>query len=184
MVTNYGVGGTTLMRAADAPYVNTSAFKLASASDADIVVLMLGTNDAKKQNWPLAPKHFLEDYKAMIEVFRAMPSRPEILIMSPPPLYRDGVYGMLQVAVNTELQRYVPLVARANGLRPPVDLFSLWQSHCPIEAGTPGHAPSSTDVYCDWVGSGGRDGCHPDNVGYGKLAEVVRDTILEKNRRL
>ena len=26
---------------------------------------------------------------------------------------------------------------------------------------------------CDWVGSGGTDGCHPDDVGYGQVAKAV-----------
>ena len=44
-------------------------------------------------------------------------------------------------------------------------------------AGTPGHSPNKTDVPCDWIGGGGRDACHPSNVGYGKLAEAVKKVI-------
>ena len=69
-------------------------------------------------------------------------------------------------------------VAKTNGLPPPIDLFTLYQRHCPIVEGTPGHPPSTKDVPCDWIGAGGVDGCHPDNIGYGKLAHAVHDAIL------
>ena len=50
----------------------------ATASDADIVVIMLGTNDAKANNWKLAAEYFRADYAALIEVFRAMASSPRV----------------------------------------------------------------------------------------------------------
>lgn len=96
-VTNFGVGGTTLLRKGDHPYWNTSAFASASASNADVVVLMLGTNDAKRWQWPKLHGEYEGDYGALISVFKRMPSKPAIFLMRPPPLYRDGVYGMLQV---------------------------------------------------------------------------------------
>jgi lysophospholipase L1-like esterase len=176
-VTNYGVGGTTLLRKGDNPYWNTPAFKAASTSDADIVIIALGTNDAKTQNWQTHSADYPSDYKALIEIFKAMPSKPEVHIAIPPPLYRDGVYGMLQEVVNTELPKLIPTIARDNGLAAPVDVFSLFQTHCPVTAGTPGHPPNSTDVVCDWIGSGGRDACHPDDYGYLQLAKAVRAAI-------
>lgn len=62
-VANYGVGGTTLMRRADNPYWHTSAFAKARGSNADIVVIMLGTNDAKRFQWPTLHGQYVSDYK-------------------------------------------------------------------------------------------------------------------------
>ena len=45
--------------------------------------------------------------------------------MRPPPLYRDGVYGMEQTAINTDLQALVPQVARENNLGDAIDLFKV-----------------------------------------------------------
>ena len=42
-------------------------------------------------------------------------------------------------------------IAKACGLPAPIDIYSLFQKHCPITAGTPGHAANSTDQVCDWV---------------------------------
>ena len=183
-VSNYGVGGTTLLRHADHPYWNTSSFQAAVTSDADIVVVALGTNDAKKQNWDALSSQYPVDYKALVDTFRAMPSRPTVYIAIPPPLYRDGVYGMLQTAINTDLPRLIPQIAAANELPPPIDLFALFQAHCPIVFGTPGHPPNSTDLSCDWIGSGGWDACHPGDVGYLQVAKAVQTAIQQRTSRV
>lgn len=92
-VSNYGVGGTTLLRKGDNPYWKTPAFRAAAASDADVVILMLGTNDAKVWNWGRHAAEYPGDYHDLISVFSSMPSKPRIRIMTPPPLYQDGRYG-------------------------------------------------------------------------------------------
>jgi len=176
-VTNYGVGGTTLLRHADHPYWNTSNFAAATSSDAAIVVIMLGTNDAKTNNWPHLADQYPEDYSALIGVFSAMASKPHVLIMTPPPLYKDLRYNMLQTAINTDLPRLVPKVATDNHLAPPIDLFDVFQGHCPVVGGTPGHPSNATDTPCDWIGCGGVDACHPSNVGYAQVAKAVHDAI-------
>jgi hypothetical protein len=71
----------------------------------------------------------------------------------------------------------VRTLAKAAALPPPIDLFSLFQAHCPVLGGTPGHAPNKTDVPCDWIASGGRDACHPSNEGYGQVAATVKKVI-------
>lgn len=176
-VQNFGVGGTTMLRNADHPYWNTSAYADALAFAPDIVVLMLGTNDAKRGNWGPGGRNlaaqFPADYTAMIKSFTDLSSRPTVHVMVPPPLYFDGCYGMNQTVLNSVFPRVVPDIAQRNGLAVPIDLYTLYQQHCPVVGGTPGHENNSTDVYCDWVGSGGVDGCHPDNTGYGKVAEAV-----------
>jgi lysophospholipase L1-like esterase len=51
-VENFGVSGTTLMTHANNPYQKYPMFQAALASKADVVVIMLGTNDTKASNWP------------------------------------------------------------------------------------------------------------------------------------
>ena len=146
---------------------------------------MLVTNDAKFRNWGPLHAEFPVDYKSMIDASAALTPKPEIYLMAPPPLYQNGRYGMNQTVINT-LFRFpgdgpagVRTLAKNSGLPAPIDryLFSLWQSHCPVVGGTPGHAPNNTDVPCDWIASGGRDACHPSNEGYGKLAAAVKARI-------
>ncbi|MDF1800505.1 MAG: GDSL-type esterase/lipase family protein [Planctomycetota bacterium] len=54
-VRNFGVGGATLLRMADSPFVETKAWREALAWQPDIAVVMLGTNDScdgpGRPNW-------------------------------------------------------------------------------------------------------------------------------------
>ena len=59
-VTNFGAGGATVQKDADSPYWNRTQYALFVNGSYDIVVVMLGTNDAKDKgnggapNWPPA----------------------------------------------------------------------------------------------------------------------------------
>ena len=50
-VKNFGVSGATLLKSGDKPYWKQSEFKSATAFNPNIVVIKLGTNDTKPQNW-------------------------------------------------------------------------------------------------------------------------------------
>eukprot|EP01043_Picozoa_sp_COSAG02_P058170 COSAG02_NODE_7195_length_3126_cov_1.920714_2_plen_431_part_00 len=181
-VMNFGAGGRTMLKKGDNPYWRTGPLKQALASKPAIVVLMLGTNDAKYGNWKGANiAQFPIDYKAMIDEFVALETKPRVYLMVPPPLYQDGRYGMNQTVINTLFPGTGPAgvrtLAKENGLPTPIDLFSLFQGHCPVLGGTPGHPPNKTDVPCDWIARG-TDACHPSNEGYGKVAMAVKAKIL------
>ncbi|HOV77962.1 MAG TPA: GDSL-type esterase/lipase family protein, partial [Sedimentisphaerales bacterium] len=60
-VSNFGVSGATLLRRGDKPYIRESAYTAALASKPDIVVIKLGTNDSKPQNWQYK-EDFVADY--------------------------------------------------------------------------------------------------------------------------
>jgi hypothetical protein len=92
-VTNFGAGGRTMLKKGDNPYWRTGPLKQALASKPQIVVLMLGTNDAKYHNWGPLHAEFPVDFKAMIEAFKNVSTSPRIYLMVPPPLYQDGRYG-------------------------------------------------------------------------------------------
>ena len=84
---------------------------------------------------------------------------------------------MNQTVINSLFPELVPAVAKASDLASPIDLYGLYQKRCPVLPGTPGHAPNATDVYCSIIGSGGVDGCHPNDVGYGLIAAAVKAAI-------
>ena len=199
-VTNFGVGGKTMLKQSHLPpgdhasYWGTEQYLEALSSSADIIVLMLGTNDAKADRWALSGDLFASDYEAMAKDFLAMPSKPTLYVMVPPPLYRDGRYNMNQTVINSLFPSHGAAGIRtiAASLKLPasqiIDLFSMYQKQCPVTGGTLGHPPNSTDVACDWIGwcSGvnsteclGIDACHPNDEGYGQLAKAVRTAIAK-----
>jgi lysophospholipase L1-like esterase len=143
-VTNFGAGGATVQKDADSPYWNRTQYAtFVNGSSYDIVILMLGTNDAKDTgnggapNWPAACSlpnpsaascTVVKDYLALVDVARKLGPRlgtpPQIAIMVPPPLWRDSAYGMNQTILNDIMPPLVPHLAKLAKLPPPIDLFT------------------------------------------------------------
>jgi lysophospholipase L1-like esterase len=83
IINDFGVGGTTVSTSSDKPYMNESAFQLAQRFQPDIVIIMLGTNDAGLDQTREA---FTQDYTKLIGAFQALPTKPAIFIVQPPPI--------------------------------------------------------------------------------------------------
>jgi len=101
-VRNFGVSGCTLLNHGDNPYQKQGAFKAALAYKPDVVVIMLGTNDTKPQNW----KHkdqLAADYKDLIGQFAKLPSKPRIFICRPVPVPGSGNWGINEGGVKEEI---------------------------------------------------------------------------------
>ena len=94
LVQNLGVSGRTMMKKGDYPYWNEPQYQTAINSNANIVILMLGTNDAKHYQWN--EDNYKADYIEMANNFLNMPSKPDLYIMVPPPLYKENAYSMNQ----------------------------------------------------------------------------------------
>jgi len=88
-VSNYGVSGATLFRQGDLPYIRQSAYNNALTSNPDVVIIKLGTNDSKPQNWQYKSS-FISDYSTMIDTFRNLPSKPQVWICKPVPAFDDS----------------------------------------------------------------------------------------------
>jgi lysophospholipase L1-like esterase len=50
-VNNFGAGGTAVMKSSTSPYWETEEYKHAINSNPDIVLYMIGSNDAQWLNW-------------------------------------------------------------------------------------------------------------------------------------
>ncbi len=87
-VLNCGVSGTTMLKKGDSPYWNTSKFNDAKNFNPDILIISLGTNDARPNNW-VYKSDFYNDYLAMIDAFRQSGRNPVIYICFPPAIYGD-----------------------------------------------------------------------------------------------
>ena len=98
------------MRGGDLPYWNEPQYREALGSDADIVILMLGTNDSKYYQWN--EQSFLTDYLAISKSFLSMPSNPSLYLMIPPPLYQDHAYQMNQTVINSVFPSLIPRIAK------------------------------------------------------------------------
>lgn len=94
VVRNFGVSGTTLLKCGDSPYQRTGSFGNAKSFLPDVVVIALGTNDTKPQNWTNFTARFESDYHDIVLQFADLPSKPRIFICRPPYIAKTGNWGI------------------------------------------------------------------------------------------
>ncbi len=88
-VGTFGKGGTTVSLDAPTPYLQQAAFQEAKDFHPDIVVIMLGTNDALPA-FQIYNAFFVDDYLRIITELQALQSKPQIWIVLPPPIFHNG----------------------------------------------------------------------------------------------
>jgi lysophospholipase L1-like esterase len=120
-VENFGVSGATMLKKGDKPYWQESEFTRALAFKPHVVVIKLGTNDTKPQNW-VYNSQFEDDYCAMIEQFKALDTHPRIWICLPVPAY-DVRWGISATIITGEVIPAIHHVAEREDV-PVIDLYA------------------------------------------------------------
>jgi lysophospholipase L1-like esterase len=125
-VGNFGVGLATVTLGSIKPYINQTVFAQAKAFMPDIVVILLGTNDAM----PLYQQYlanFTSNYKALISAFQTLDSKPKIYLVVPPPIFSDSL-GPTSSQLTQEVIPKIRQVANETGL-PLIDFYAEFESH-------------------------------------------------------
>lgn len=173
-VSNFGVssmtfaGGTIKSGENRSSYWTTEKFKTALASNPDIVVIELGTNDSKyftdKCIWEGAEKYnylygqceksqLYADYEALIDTFALLPTNPEIYATLQP--YSNNCdWGIMDTAIVSQINPIIKETAIKKGVNV-IDLHALFQ--------TPA-----------WFLD---DSVHPNAAGAQELAKIVNKYI-------
>lgn len=154
-VGNFGVSGRTLLKKGDYPYWNEGAYQKALAFKPDVVIIMLGTNDTKPQNW----KHeaeFVADYTELVKSFQALESKPKVFVCRPCPVPEPGNFGINEAAVKEEIKRIDALAAEMK--------LGVIDMHAAL-ADKPQLLP---------------DRVHPDTEGAGEMAEAAFTVLTGK----
>lgn len=81
-VLNYGFSGATLQKEGDLSYHSTSLPEEAKQTSPEIVTIMFGTNDSKKQNWNR--NRFQAEYDAFVRDILLWKSVKKMLLLVPP----------------------------------------------------------------------------------------------------
>ena len=152
-VTNFGVSARTLLKKGDFPYWNEPQFEQVQAFAPDILILLLGTNDSKPQNWAYKDS-FLEDYVEMISAIkRHMPEQGKIFLCLPVPVFDDN-WGITEKVIVEEMTPLIREAAKRTGAVV-IDL------HLPLEPHGR-HFP---------------DGVHPNKAGAKIMAQTLAKAI-------
>ena len=85
-VRNFGMSGYTLLKNGDLPYMKTKKYRDALDWQPDIVIIKLGTNDSKPQNWKYK-EEYLPNYLEMVNAFKDLPSHPKVYVCNPLPAF-------------------------------------------------------------------------------------------------
>jgi lysophospholipase L1-like esterase len=156
-VKNFGISGTTLLKNGDRPYWKNKAFTEAKEFCPDVVIIKLGTNDTKPQNWKFK-NEYVADYTAMINEFKALPSKPVIFICFPVPAYPER-WGIRDSIIRVDVIPMVKKVGKINDVKI-IDLYKPLSNHA------------------EWF----LDKIHPNAIGAGEMAKVI-DKVLVKNKK-
>ena len=160
-VRNFGAIGYTAQKAGDWPYWEHRYFRLSSEFAPDVVVIMLGSNDSKQQNWAGADR-FTTDYRALIEHYQSLPSKPKIILMTPPSAFlvhgRTSPPAKISFEAIAEIAGIVKQIGASLSL-PVVDIHTATADH-----------PEFFKL----------DGLHPDGDGDRLIAETLYKTVQEQ----
>jgi lysophospholipase L1-like esterase len=158
-VENFGVIGATLLKNGDIPYWKQKAFIGSKNFNPDVVIIMLGTNDTKPQNWKFK-KEYISDYTAMINEFRALPSKPYIFICLPVPAYTK-ILGISDSIIKVDIIPMIKLLGKENNV-PIIDLYQPLSNH--------------TEWFTDKI--------HPNAAGAREMAKVIYNVLLQNKKKI
>ncbi|MEI6233608.1 MAG: GDSL-type esterase/lipase family protein [Planctomycetota bacterium] len=112
-VKNYGISARTLLKKGDHPYDKEKMFQDAQNLKPDVVVIMLGTNDTKPQNWKFKDE-FIADYKDMIGHFTKADPKPRTFACYAPFVPGKGNFGIVESGV-LEQMPMIDTIAKETG---------------------------------------------------------------------
>lgn len=111
-VRNFGAGGTTTIKKGDFPYWTATKYNEVLAWQPDIVVIKLGTNDMRPNNW-VYKADIVPDYTELINTFKDLPSNPKIFVCYPLPAYPNNWIQVDVTAMRTEMLPMIDKVIKA-----------------------------------------------------------------------
>lgn len=90
-VQNFGVSNYAAQSSSDFPYETTDLYKKSLAFDPNIVIIMLGTNDTKANNWS-GSEEFKEEYTMLLESYLELKNISRVILASPPTVFLENVF--------------------------------------------------------------------------------------------
>ena len=156
-VRNFGAGSTTILLNTETPYMNSTPFPSALEFQPNIVIIMLGTNDAQP-NLKIYNASIVGDYLTLVHAFEALDSKPKIWLVLPPPIFSDQGGKIDPEYFKLTIIPSIQQAANQTNLST-VDVYSAL-------AGYPNYFP---------------DGVHPNGSAARLIAEEIYKTVFQQN---
>ncbi len=123
-VRNFGKNGATLLQNGNIPYTDSEEYKNALEFNPDWVFIKLGTNDTKLENRVFL-NNFEDDYKEFIRSFQNLPSRPQIVLLLPVPVFSTDTAGITSSVLEKQIIPKIRQVAYDTGVEV-INLYNLF----------------------------------------------------------
>lgn len=120
-VRNFGLGGRTMSRRSALPYWDERFFIKAQQWQPQIVVIMLGTNDANPRHWRDRDE-FIRDYGEMIDTFARLSSKPKVFVCLVVPVHGAEDSREVRERISLEINPAIQKMAEEKKL-PLIDLY-------------------------------------------------------------
>lgn len=154
-VRNFGFSGRVLLMDGDYPYMKEHMFQDVLEFNPNIIIIKLGTNDSKPQNW-IHGKKFAKDMQTMINTFNDLAAKPKIYVCYPAKAYKIK-YGITDSIISNEIIPIIKKQAQKNKL----DIIDMYAATDNMPERFP-------------------DGIHPDVIGTHHMAATVYKAITGK----
>jgi lysophospholipase L1-like esterase len=124
-VQNFGVSGSSLLKlsggnpAYHPAWIDTAAYAQAMNSAPNVVIIMLGANDASF--WNNYSSLFVSQFESLVNGFRALPTKPEVFVCKPTYCFGANSFGIDANIVDNVIPPLIDTIA-ANTKSPVIDM--------------------------------------------------------------
>lgn len=158
-VMNYGVNATTVQKdgvdgGTPMAYMDTDNYTQSKNYQPDIVIIMIGANDSKPENWKDGENNFAEDYDELVSSYCNLASEPTVLIATDVWVQKTQ-WGINDATVSGYIAPIEKALAEKKGL-PFIDLHAVTEGQ--------------DSYYID-------DGVHMNDTGYAAIAAELSKKI-------
>lgn len=125
---NFGVGGAAVQKKSKKPYIKEERYESSTEYKANLIVVMLGTNDTTDENWTDIDT-FQKDYQALIKSYQELKGNPEVWLITPPMIKSDESPEMEERAKRVEEVKDAIKTFGEKKKLTVLDLYSYSQEH-------------------------------------------------------